>query len=153
MSLKVLPDVTFPLTASSIAPLADSMVQLNLIDGCLTDRDQRALGIHFHIFDLWVKSGGKYDYRGRVGHERLKQDAHAYARSESILTRYGDLAAAHLAIDFSDCQIRCQGAGLPLLPTKVQDILVGCIDLCGMTAMEEKRVSLILDILGKKSPI
>lgn len=144
--------MTFPVTKSQFNPLMDGVVMLNLCDGCLTEPQQRALGLHLHVFDLWVKSNGVIDYRGDDGHRRLIQDAMTFCGSGNpVATRHGDLAAAHLSIDWSDTQIRCAQAGLPLLSTNVSVLLDGCRDLCGLSLMDEKRVGLLMDYLGKKA--
>jgi hypothetical protein len=150
--LTVLPDLTFPINRNSINELMRNLVQLNLQDGALAEMHQRGLGIYLHTFDLWCKSGGRIDYRGPDGHARLLQDATTFA-TYAIVNRHGDLSAAHLGIDFSDTQIRLQAAGQPLLPTDTSKLLVACTDLCQLSVQDEKRVGLLLDVLGKKSPI
>lgn len=149
--LRVLPKLIFPVTPGQVAPLMDGVVQLNLMDGTLTEPQQRALGIYLHIFDLYVKSQGKIDYRGVAGHERLKQDAMTYSGGSPIVTRHGDLAAAHLAIDWSETAVRCRQYGLPPPPNTTSDMLTECIDLCGLSVEMEKRVGLLMDILGMKT--
>ena len=150
--LKILPKLVFPVTKAQFNPLMDSIVNLNLIDGTLTDPQQRAIGIYLHIFDLYVKSNGAIDYRDIAGHERLKQDAETFCGSGNpTVTRHGDLTAAHLAIDFSDTSVRCQQAGLPPPPNTPSGLINACIDLCFLTAQDEKRIGLLLDYLGKKA--
>ena len=146
--------MTFPVTGKQFDPLMDGVVQLNLIDGTLTEPQQRAIGLFLHVFDLYVKSGGKINYMGRDGHERLKQDAMTFCGTGNpVATRHGDIAAAHLAIDWSDTAIRCASVGLPSPPNTSQGLLVGCIDLCGLTTTDEKRVGLLMDFLGKKAQV
>ncbi len=152
MPLKILPAMVFPVTGKQFDPLMDSLVQVNLLDGTLTEPQQRAIGIYLHIFDLYVKSNGKIDYRGRAGHERLKQDAMTFCGAGNpVATRHGDIAAAHLAIDWSDTAIRCKQATLPSPPATASGMLGECIDLCGLTTIDEKRLGLLMDFLGKKS--
>lgn len=149
--LKTLPDIQLPVTIQQFNPLMDSVVQLNIIDAGLSDRSQRALSIYFHTFDLWVKSGGKIDYRGREGHTRLLQDAANFCGSGNpVATRHGDLAAAHLAIDFHDTQVRLKQHNLPLLSTDVSKLIAQCPDLAEYSAEMEKRVGLLMDFCGKK---
>lgn len=149
--LKVLPDLKLPITRNCCNPLMDQVVQLNIIDAGLNERWQRALGLYFHVYDLWVKSKGRIDYRTPEGHRRLVQDAMTFAGSGNpVATRHGDLAAAHLSIDFSDTQIRCAQAGLPPLSADVSTLLSQCADLFEMSAEMEKRVGLLMDYLGKK---
>jgi hypothetical protein len=150
--LKILPAMQFPVTGKQFDPLMDSAVQLNILDGGLNEPQQRALGLYLHVFDLWVKSKGKIDYRGDEGHKRLVQDAMTFCGTGNpVATRHGDIAAAHLSIDFSDTQIRCTQSGLPLLPTNVSSLLDGCRDLYGLSLTDEKRVGLLMDSIGKRS--
>lgn len=149
--LKTLPDFRLPISQSQFNPLMDSVVQLNIIDAGLSDRSQRALGIYFHTFDLWVKTGGRLDYRGRDGHARLVQDAMNFCGTGNpVATRHGDLAAAHLAIDFHDTQVRLAQNKLPLLSSDVSYLISQCPDLAEFSAEMEKRVGLLMDFCGKK---
>lgn len=144
----------FPITGSQFNPIMDGVVQLNVIDGALNEPQQRAIGIYLHVFDLYVKSGGKIDYRGVAGHERLKQDAMTFCGSGNpCATRHGDLAAVHLAIDFHDTAVRCKAAGLPLPPATASQLVANCRDLTGLTIEMEKRVGILLDFLGKKPAV
>lgn len=147
--LKTLPVLSFPITASSVDPLFDSIVKLNTIDAGVPEPVQRALSLYLHCIDLFVKSKGKYDYRGVGGHSRLKQDAFRFCPS-SIVTRHGDLSAAHLAIDWSDTAIRCMQSGLPLPSNDVNELLLSSKDLAGMPPEDYKRVGVLLDWLSKK---
>src|SRR5208282_4299297 len=106
MSLTLLPDLSLPITRKSIDPLYNDLVQLNYLDAGLPENTQRALGLMFHCWDLWVKTKGKIDYRGDAGHERLKQDSETFLCGSPVATRNGDLSAAHLAIDYHDTQVR-----------------------------------------------
>lgn len=149
--LRLLPDATFPITVQQFNPLMDDVCQLNIIDAGLSERSQRALTIYFHTFDLWVKSGGKVDYRGRDGHRRLVEDAMRFCGSGNhVATRHGDLAAAHLAIDYHDAQIRLIETSKPILPGYVSELLSQCADLAEFPPEMEKRVGLLMDYLGKK---
>ncbi len=150
MSLTLLPDLTFPVARNAIDPLMTNLVQLNTIDAALGENMQRALGLMLHTWDLWVKSGGRIDYRGVGGHERLKQDAETFLCGSPVATRNGDLSAAHLSIDYHDTQVRLKGLGLPPLPSSVNDLLKLCQDLYGLSLQDEKRIGLLLDYLGKK---
>ena len=150
--LTLLPDLKFPLTKAQFNPLMDNLCQLNILDGALNEKVQRGLGIYFHTHDLWCKSGGAIDYRGPAGHQRLMQDAMTFCGSGNpVATRHGDLAAAHLSIDFSDTQVRLKAAGLPLLPSDVSALIGLCRDLSEYSPEMEKRVGLLMDMLGKKA--
>lgn len=147
--LKILPKLTFPLTASSINPLMDGLVQVNSQDAGLQEAQQRALVIYLHCIDLYVKSKGAIDYRGVAGHERLKTDAVKFVPSQ-IVTRHGDLSAAHLTIDFSETTIRSMQNNLPLPNPDVNFLVNDSRDLLGLTLQAEKQISLMLDILGMR---
>lgn len=149
MSLKLLPDMVMPVTQAQINPLMDNLCQLNVLDAGIAEPMQRALGIYLHTWDLWCKSGGRIDYRGKAGRERLKDDACRFVLS-SIVTRHGDLPAAHLAIDWSDTQVRLRAAGLALLPSDVNKLLADCSDIHALSIEMEKRTGLLMDYLGKK---
>ena len=151
--LRLLPDMVFPVTGKQADPLMENLVQLNLIEGCLTERQQRAIGLYFHTFDLWVKSGGKIDYRSRPGHARLVEDAMAFVGpGNPVATRHGDLAAAHLAIDFHDAQRRIAEVGMPAktLAWEVNALLAESADLAEFPPEMEKRTGLLMDYLGKR---
>lgn len=149
--LKIMPDLTFPITATSVNPLMDNLVQLNSLDAGLQEAQQRALVIHLHCWDLFIKTKGKVDYRGVDGHERLKEDAVKFVASQ-IVTRRGDLAAAHLAMDWHDTTLKSMAANLPIPTNDVHALVSDCRDLAGLSLEMEKRVSLLMDMLGKKSP-
>ncbi len=150
--LTILPDLQFPISKHQFDPLMSNLVQVNILDGALNEKIQRGLGLFLHTHDLWCKSGGRIDYRGPAGHQRLMQDAMTFCGpGNPVATRHGDLAAAHLAIDFSDTQIRLKAAGLPLLSSDVSDLIGLCRDLCEYSLEQEKRVGLLMDMLGKKA--
>lgn len=148
--LQLLPDLRFPITRGQIDPLMNNIVQLNLIEAGLTEKQQRGLGLLFHLWDTFVKSHGKIDYRSPEGHARLVQDAMTYLAGSPVTTRHGDLPAAHLAIDYSDTQIRLRNAGKPPLPADVATLLYECRDLSEFSPEQEKRIGLLLDMLGKR---
>ena len=153
MPLRMLPDMVFPVTPQQVNALMDNLVQLNLVEGGINERQQFALGINFHVYDLLVKTQGRIDYTGREGHRRMMQDATIFCGSGNpVATRHGDLAAAHLSVDYNDTQARLKGAGLPALPSQVSDLLGMCADLAVFPPREERRILLLLDYLSKKSP-
>jgi hypothetical protein len=151
--LRTLPNLTFPVTRKTIAPLLDGVMNLNFLDAGLTENDQRALSIMLHTHDIWVKTNGRVDWRGRAGHERLKQDTETFICGYPITTRNGDLAASHLMIDFHDTQIRILGTGGTPLPNTVNGLLDLCPDLCQLSPDDEKRIGLLMDYCGKKPAI
>lgn len=143
--------MTAPITRSQFDPLGDNLHQLNRQDAALTEQIQRALGVDLHCWDLWVKSGGKWDFRFKAGHERLKDAASVFCGDANpVSTRHGDLEAAHLSIDFHDSQTRLMQAGLPLLTTDVNKLISDCRDLYELSVIEEKRLGLVLDYLSKR---
>jgi hypothetical protein len=147
--LKILPKLKSPVNAHSIDPIMDLLVQLNRLDAGIPEQTQNALSIYLHVFDIYVKSKGAIDYRGKAGHERLKQDAVRFAPSQ-IVTRHGDLAAAHLAIDWSETAVRCTQTGLPLPSSDVNQLLADSKDLVGLSGQLEKQIGLLLDNAGMK---
>ena len=132
----------------------DSVVKLNLLDAGLPDRAQKALDIVLHTYELKAKTGSVIDYTGENGHARLLQDAMSFVGDGCpIVTRHGDLQAAHLAIDYSNTQIILQNAGLPLLPSNTNDLLNLCRGLMAFPMRTDERMGLLLTYLKKKSPI
>lgn len=152
--LTTLPNLVFPITVHSMDPLMTNMVQLNLVDGCLSRQQQRAMGIFLHKIDLFVKSNGYFNYLGKGGTDRLKRDAYNFCRDENALQRHGELAAAHLAIDYHDTVTRIQTSppipGFSALPNSVNGLLPLFTDLVGISDKEEQRIGLFLDYAGKK---
>lgn len=148
--LRLLPDIKFPVDPRQINPLMENVHQLNVLEAGINERMQKALGIFFHILDTYCKTGGKVDYRGREGHERLKQDAITFCGGSSVATKHGDLAAAHLGIDYHDTSIRLRDMGLPPLPNSVGELLKECMDFANLAPQTENRIGLYLDYLGKK---
>lgn len=124
--------------------------QLNILEAAVPERFQKALGILFHLTDTFVKTNGRVDYRGPEGHKRLLQDAMTFCGGSSIVTKHGDLAAAHIAIDYHDSQIRLKEKGLPPLPSEVSELLRMCIDFANLPVQMENRIGLFLDFVGKK---
>jgi hypothetical protein len=60
------------------------------------------------------------------------------------------LEAAHLAIDFSNCQMRLKAAGMTELPADVNLLLAMAKDLYGLSVQDERRIGLFLDYLSKR---
>ena len=110
--LITLPDITWPVTKAKANTLMVDVQQLNILEGGLSEPSQRGLGIYFHTFDLWVKSKGKIDYRGVDGHRRLVEDAMRFVGTGNpVATKHGDIAAAHLSLDWHDTQMRLDKKG------------------------------------------
>lgn len=150
MALRMLPDLVFPLGPASINALMDNVQQLNIVDAGIPERVQRALTLHFHIFDLYVKSHGRIDYRGEEGRGRMVQDAFSFIGGSTIATKHGDLPAAHLSIDYHDTQSRLAAAGLPALSADVNDLIGASRKLADYPPQTEQRVALLLDYLSKR---
>lgn len=149
--LKPLPDIRLPVTQRQVDPLMEGVVQLNILDAGLTENSQRGLALYLHTFDLWVKSGGTIDYRGDAGHQRLMDDAMRFVGpGNPVATRHGDLQAAHLMIDWHDAQMRLKSASEPLLSANVNELLAASVKLAQYPIETEKRVSLLMDYLGKR---
>jgi len=149
--LTLLPDLTFPVSRQAANALMSSVVQLNTLDAGIAENMQRGLGLMLGVEELYVKSKGVLDYQGVAGHQRLIQDAATFCPSGCALaTRKTDLEAAHLAIDFSNCQKRFMEAGIPLLPADVNLLLAMAKDLYGLSVQDERRIGLFLDYLSKR---
>lgn len=152
--LRLLPDMVYPVTQKQVDPLMDNVVQLNILDAGVTVNQQKALTLFFHIYDLFVKSNGQINYQGKEGHGRLVQDAMNFVGpGNPVATRHGDLAAAHLAIDFHDTQTRLKQAGLPALPYDKNNLIALCADLANFPTQTESRIGLLMDYLGKRKLI
>lgn len=123
---------------------------MNILEAGIHERFQKALGIFFHVIDTYCKTNGAVDYRGPEGHKRLVQDAMTFCGGSSVATKHGDLAAAHLGIDFSDTQIRLKEKGLPPIPDNVSDLLKMCSDFANFPPQMENRIGLFLDYIGKR---
>ena len=151
MPLQLLPDLVFPITSSQSNAIMNDVVQLNLVEAGLNPRQQQAIGITFDIYDLLAKSGGAIDYRGKAGHARLYQHAMNFVGTGSpIVTRHGDLKAAHLAIDYNDTQGKLAKAGMPLITDSVAQLLLESIDITNLPAREDDRMALFLRYMLKK---
>lgn len=149
-TLRMLPDLVFPITPASINPLMDNVMKLNQVDAGIPERVQRALTLFFHVSDLYVKSHGRLDYRGEEGRQRLVQDAVSFIGGSTIATKIGDLPAAHLSIDFSDAQCRLAEHGLPLLPSDVNQLIELSRKMADYPPQTEQRVALFLDYISKR---
>ena len=127
-----------------------NLVGLNLIEAHLSSSQQRALAILFSISDRWVKSGGRVDYRGPDGHSRLMQDAMSFVGATPIVTRHGDLAASHLALDFHDAQCRLmQGKHMPMSDDR--DTLLSMVqDFINLPLQTLEQMLVLLDYASKK---
>ena len=151
MSLKILPSIVFPVTPAQANVLHENVVQLNLVDAGLNPRQQQAIGLTCDIYDLLAKSAGAIDYRGVQGHKRLYADAMAFVGTGSpIVTRHGDLKAAHLAIDYSDTQQKLAKAGMPPISSLVAELLNESRDFANLPGREDDRCALLLRYLLKK---
>lgn len=149
--LKLLPDIKLPVTSRQFEPIHEGVVQLNILDGGLSDRAQRALGIYLHVIDLYVKTKGAVDYRGKDGKRRLLEDAMTFCgEGNPVATRHGDIAAVHLAIDWHDTAVRSIENKLPLPSAKVSDLLNESMDLVELPKELDVRIGVLLDALGKK---
>lgn len=148
--LRLLPNLQWPITPRQIEPLLGNLVQLNLIEAHLSSSQQRALSILFSISDRWVKSNGKLDYRGSDGHARLMQDAMSFVGATPIVTRHGDLAASHLALDFHDAQCRLMQAGHMLLSDDRDTLLSMVQDFINVPPQTQDQILVLMDYLSKK---
>lgn len=154
MPLTTLTDLTFPITGSQIHSLMENIAQLNILDAGLNKLSQNSLDLEFHIWQILAETNGQIDYTGKAGHERLKQDAVTFISFGSpIITKHGDIAAAHLAIDFNNTQAKLKAAGMPLLSSNKNILLNQCSDLAPLPSQIDERLSLFLKYLAKKPKV
>ncbi len=152
MSLIVLPDLKFPVTAKQADSLMVDVVQLNLVDAGINERQQKALDILLDTYELKAKSAGQIDYTNTDGHTRLFQHAMNFVGDGSpITTRHGDLRAAHLAIAYNNAQMKLKAAGMAALPAEVTLLLELCRDFCALPIRSEEKMGIYLSYLQKRS--
>ena len=149
--LTLLPDLVYPVTGAQINALMDNVVQLNLVDAGLTSRDQDAIDIMLDCYEIKAKTNGAIDYTGLDGHRRLHEDAMRLVNDGNpIMTRHGDMTAAHVAIGYHDAQINLRTAGMPLLSSNRNDLLALSRDILQFPKRTEARMALFLRYLRKK---
>lgn len=149
MNLVPMPPLTFPITQRQANALMENVVKLNVLDAGLSERTQKALDLVFESYEVLAKGGP--DYTGEAGHRELAQSAMNFAGDGSpIITRHGDLRAAHLAISFNNTQAALKAAGMPLLTTDVNVLLTLCKDFATFPPRTEDRIDLFLGYLRKK---
>ena len=149
--LTLLPDLVYPVTGAQINALMDNVVQLNLVDAGLTSRDQDAIDIMLDCYEIKAKTNGAIDYTGLDGHRRLHEDAMRLVNDGNpIMTRHGDMTAAHVAIGYHDAQINLRTAGMPLLSSNRNDLIALSRDILQFPKRTEARMALFLRYLRKK---
>jgi len=149
--LTLLPELKFPITSRQTDAMMNNLCQLNVLDAGVPDRAQKALDLLLHIYELKAKTAGAIDYTGQAGHALLLQHAMNFVGDGSpIVTRHGDLRAAHLAIDYSNTQIMLKDAGFSAIPSDVNLLLDMCRDLMNFPMRTEERMGLLLTYLKKK---
>lgn len=149
-TLNILPNITFPVTSRQCNGLMDGVQALNLAEAGVDPRTQKALDILLHVVELYADTNGQIDYMGQEGHKRLFQDAVSFV-PEQVVTKHGDLRAAHLAIDFNNAQAKLKKAGLPLLTGNRDDLINQCRDILTLPLRSEERMGLLLSYLAKKT--
>lgn len=147
--LYTLPDITFPVTSKQCNGLMTGVQVMNLAEAGVDPRTQKALDLELHIWELYADTGGRVDYTGQKGHARLYQDAVSFV-PEQVVTKFGDLRAAHLAIDFNNAQAKLKKAGYPLLSNNRDELINQCRDLLALPLRSEERLGLFLSYLAKK---
>ena len=151
MNLTLLPDLIYPVTGAQINALMDDVVKLNLVDAGLTSRDQDAIDIMLDCYEIKAKSLGAIDYTGLDGHRRLHEDAMRLINDGNpIMTRHGDMTAAHVAIGYHDAQICLRDAGMTLLTSNRDDLLNLSRDILQLSKRTEARMALFLRYLREK---
>src|SRR5207244_12118851 len=125
--------------------------QLNLLDAGLTERQQKALDILLDTFELKAETNGAVDYTGQSGKAALYQAAVNFCGDGSpLVTRHGDLRAAHLAINFNNAQAKLHKAGMPPLPVDVNSLVNMCADIASLPPRTEDRMGLFLSYFQKQ---
>jgi hypothetical protein len=154
MALRLLPDLTFPITSKQCDGLIDLVVQLNILDAGLTERDQKALDIVLETYELKAETGGVIDFTGEVGQQALFQAAMNFCGTGNpIITRHGDLRAAHLGINYHNAQVKLKKAGMPALSNIVNDLLILGRKIAVFPPQTEDRMALLLSYMQKKKEV
>lgn len=149
--LTMLPDLVLPITHKQCDGLMDNAVQLNILDAGLNDRLQRSLDIVLETYELKAMTNGKVDYTGPEGRRRLLEAAMAFVGDGNpLITREGDLRAAHLAINFNNTQAKLFAAGMPLLPWTMVELLPQAMQMSVLPPETETRMALFLSYFQKK---
>lgn len=148
--LTTLPPITFPITSKQVGGLMDCVQQLNVVDAGLDPRRQHNLDILLHLHELYADTHGQLDYRSPDGHRRLVQDSITFV-PEQLVTKHGDLRAAHLAINFNNAQAKLKRRGYPMLSYDVNELINQCRDFEAFPLGTEQRISLMLNYLAKKT--
>lgn len=150
MILSTLPPIHFPLTFQQVGALMDFVQKMNVVDAGVDPRTQKAADIEFHIYELLADTRGTRDYRGRDGHARLVQESMAFI-PEQLVTKHGDLRAAHLAINYNNAQAKLKRHGFAPMTDNRDTLVNECRDLLAFPLGTEERVSLYLNYLAKKT--
>lgn len=144
--LSLLTDLTLPIRANAIDSLMTNVVQLNQLDAGLNERQQKALDILFDIYEIKAKTAGATDFTN--DHPALIQAATSFSR-DPLVTRHGDLRAAHLAIAFNNAQKALARANMPALTCDVNLLLAEVRDFVTFPPRTEDRMGLFLSYLRK----
>lgn len=151
MALSLLPNLVFPITGKQVHALMDNLVQLNALDAGLSDRDQKALDIVLDTYEIKAKTNGLVDYTGDDGHARLFQDAMIFCGDGNpVVTRHGDLRAAHLAIAYNNAQVCLKNIGMPALTDDRNELVRLARKITVLPLRTEERMGLFLSYLDKK---
>lgn len=148
--LNTLPPIHFPITSQQIGPLMDGVQQLNVVDAGVNPLQQKTLDNVFHIYELYADTNGQLDYRGEQGMAKLFQEASTFI-PEVLVTKQGDLRAAHLTINFNNAQAKLKKHGFPLLTGDVNALNAMGRFLVSLPLRTDERISLYLSYLAKKT--
>lgn len=148
--LNTLPPIHFPITSQQISALMDGVQQLNTIDAGLDHLQQKTLDNVLHVYELLADTHGKLDYRGEEGQRRLYQEAVTFV-PEALITKHGDLRAAHLVINYNNAQAKLKKHGFPLLTTSKDELINMGRYLVALPLRTDERISLYLNYLAKKT--
>lgn len=152
MNFYLLPDLRYPVDHRQAEALWENMGKLNVLDAGHDERTQRAIGILLDAYEVAAKKGPSWDYVGSRGaHQRLIEDAVKFAGPGTFVTRHGDLAACHLAIDWNNSVITCDRAKYPEPPNNVTGLVSESRFFSELPPQLEVKIDLYLRYLKKKS--
>lgn len=131
--------------------LLEMVMKLNTLDAGLNPRQQKALDILLETYELKASTNGAIDYTGKDGRARLYQAAANFCGDGNpIITRHGDLRAAHLAINYNNTVVKLRDAQMPPISDQVDVLLKECADLSVFPVLTEERLGLFLSYYQKK---
>lgn len=148
--LSTLPPIYFPITSKQVGVLMDNVQQLNVVDAGVNPLEQKTLDNILHIYELMADTHGALNYTGEEGQRRLFQEAVTFV-PEQLVTKHGDLRAAHLAINYNNAQAKLKKHGFPPITGDVNLLTNMGRYLVSLPMRTDERISLYLSYLAKKT--